>query len=82
MIRETIAFTLLTLGLSLVVSSQCHAELKMAQKPLPIYIASNGEQIDPVEAVKRSIKGEKVLKCDQVEAQASTTGNVSMKKVK
>ncbi len=58
------------------------AELKMAQKVEPIFLAQSGEQIDPVEAVTRSIKGEKILKCEQVEAQASKTGNVSLKKVK
>jgi len=59
-----------------------HAELKMAVKPIPIYLASDGTQVDPVDAIRRSIKGEKVLKCDVVEAQATATGNVSLKKVK
>jgi len=59
-----------------------HGELKMAVKPQPLYLSESGEQLSPVEAVKRSIKGERVLKCDQVEAQASETGNVSLKKVK
>lgn len=58
------------------------AELKMVNKPVPLYLSQSGEQLTPVEAIKRSIKGEKVLKCDQVEAQASATGNVSMKKIK
>ena len=58
------------------------AELKMAQKPLPIYLAKNGVQVDAVEAIRKSIAGEKILKCELVEAQASATGNVSLKKVK
>jgi hypothetical protein len=64
------------------VSLSANADLKMATKPQPIYLGSDGKQLDPIDAIKRSIKGEKVLKCDQVEAQASATGNVSMKKVK
>lgn len=64
------------------ISVSAHAELKMVQKAIPLYVSQSGEQLDPVEAVKRSIKGEKVLKCEQVEARASETGNVSLKKVK
>lgn len=64
------------------IAANAHAELKMVQKVEPIYLSNGGEQLSPVDAVKRSIKGEKVLKCDLVEAQASATGNVSLKKVK
>lgn len=70
------------LGLALILGAGAQAELKMAQKQIPLYLANDGTQLNPVEAVKRSIKGEKVLKCELVEAQASETGNVSLKKAK
>lgn len=58
------------------------AELKMAVKVQPIFLSKDGHQIDAVEAMRKSINGEKILKCEAVEAQASATGNVSLKKVK
>jgi hypothetical protein len=70
------------LVLAAVSSLAAHGELKMQTKALPLYVSQTGTQLTPVEAVKASIRGEKILKCEPVEAQASETGNVSLKKVK
>lgn len=70
------------LAIAIMVSVPATAELKMAVKPQPIYLSKNGEQLDAVAAIRKSIAGEKILKCEVVEAQATATGNVSLKKVK
>lgn len=70
------------MAIALVTCIPAAADLKMTVKPLPIYLGKDGKQMNPVEAIRASIAGEKVLKCELVEAQASATGNVSMKKVK
>lgn len=47
----------------------------------PIFLTLDGKQLDAVEAVRASISGQRVLKCTEVEAKASSkTGNVSLKK--
>lgn len=72
----------LIVSIAMLISVSAAAELKLAQKQIPIYLSGKGEQLSPVDAVKHSIAGERVLKCEVVEAQASETGNVSLKKKK
>jgi hypothetical protein len=67
----------------LLLSFTSNAALKTdADDIKPIYIkVSNGAQLDAVAAVKAAISGERVLKCQEVEAKAnSRSGNISLKK--
>lgn len=59
-----------------------HAAIKTEDQDIkPVFILiSSGEQLSAVKATEAAIKGERVLKCQEVEAHASRTGNINLKK--
>ncbi len=60
------------------VSAQAALKLE-SEKAKPVFISGSGKQLSAIEAVQTSMKGDKVLKCTEVEASASDKGNISLK---
>lgn len=81
-IKRAIGVIIIIGTLSTVVSacSSAHAALKLeSATSKAVFLNGSGSQISPIEATTLSIKGEKVLKCTEVEAVASDKGNISLK---
>ncbi len=73
----------LGLALWLAYSNNAFAKLLLeSEKSKPVFVNASGAQITAIEAVTLSIKGEKILKCTEVEATASDKGNISLKNKK
>lgn len=73
---------LLTVAICLALGHTAVAGIKLQQDSRAVYLVGDGKQVDALEATQDSIKGQKVLKCEEVEATASKSGNISLKKKK
>ncbi len=59
------------------------AGVKLVAESRAVYtLVDSGKQVDALEATQASIAGKKVLKCEEVEATASHSGSISLKKKK
>jgi hypothetical protein len=73
--RNAILFSLAVLSLN------AFALKTEADDVKPVFLeVESGKQLSAIEATQDALKGKRILKCQEVEAHASSKGNITLKK--